>query len=112
MIILQAKHTFHQRTEDTLHCGLHYTELLLEPYFSSLLRVTVLFIPFGSCGARLLTAGISTRSQGRWRGLLDERQALVGRVARAAETVSHLVRRGEVHFPATNTLLLGVSCKT
>lgn len=77
-----------------------------------LLRMTVLFVPFCSCGTRLLTAGVTARPQGRWRRLLDERKALVSRVARAAESVGHLVRRGKVHLSAPNTFLLGVSCET
>lgn len=76
------------------------------------LQMTVLFIPFCPRGTGLLAARVSARPQGRWRGFLDKRKTLVGCVARAAETVSHLVRGSEVHLPAANTLLLGISCGT
>jgi hypothetical protein len=100
---------------DNLHCWLCKPKLSCKPSCNShscLLWVTVLLIAFCSCCTGLFASGVPARPQGGWGGLLDERETLVGRVAGSTETMRHLVRRGEVYLPATDTLLLGVTCRT
>lgn len=100
---------------DNLHCGLYKPKFSYETpsnCHSRLLWVTVLFIPFCSCSTGLFASRVPARPQRGWGGLLDEWQTLVGRVAGAAETMCHLIRGGEVYLPATDTLLLGVTCRT